>query len=207
MERPDLDPEWRAHAAGLIAFVEKTFGLDTKRESGNQFGAITISEQSQYDYKMVSHTSRYASVLARWAELAGDAPAREKAFRSLNWATYMCDDKGLVRVGPKERSVWFSDGYGDFIRHVLAAIGAQPEWAPPGENHLVRSTSVVQAIEYRPDRVSYRTFDPEGEEVLRLAFAPKAVTANGKPLTGWTFDRKTAVLRLRRAGAKQVEIQ
>jgi hypothetical protein len=60
--------------------------------------------------------------------------------------------------------------------------------------------------------VRYGTFDPEGEEVLRLAFEPKAVTAGGRPLPrtssgpGWTFDPRTSVLRVRREGARQVAI-
>jgi hypothetical protein len=108
--------------------------------------------------------------------------AREKAFRSFNWASYMCDRRGVVRVGPVESSLWFSDGYGDYIRHFMAGLGAVPEWCPAGESRLLRSTSVVTHVRYGEREVAYRTFDDAGEEVLRLAFAPAEVTAGGARL-------------------------
>jgi hypothetical protein len=118
-----------------------------------------------------------------------------------------------VRVGPVEASFWFSDGYGDYIRHFMAGMGAVPEWAPPGEDHVLRSSSVVAEVSYAPGQVRYETFDAEGEEVLRLSFAPATVTADGTPFVetagtpGWTFDAKTSVLRVRRAHARTVVIE
>jgi hypothetical protein len=172
-----------------------------------------VSEQVEYMYKMGSHTARFASVQALLHERTGDAAAREKAFRSFNWASYMCDPRGVVRVGPVEPSHWFSDGYGDYIRHFMAGMGAVPEWAPPGEDHLVRSSSVVTEVAYERGAVRYRTFDPSGEEVLRLAFAPKTVTGDGAALPrtggapGWSFDPKAGVLRVRRSASRQVVVQ
>jgi hypothetical protein len=87
-----------------------------------------------------------------------------------------------------------------------------PEWAPPGKDHLVRSSSVVTEVAYEPRAVRYRTFDAAGEEVLRLAFEPKTVTGDGTTLgrgigaPGWSFDPKTGVLRVRRSSARQVTI-
>jgi len=209
---PDRDPDWREHAAHLIAWIERSFGGDTEKEKGVQWGAITISEQVEYMYKMGSHTARFASLLALFHEKTGDLAAREKAFRSFNWASYMCDERGIVRVGPTESSFWFSDGYGDYVRHFTAGLGAVPEWAPPGEDHLLRSSSAVPEVDYARGRVRYRTFDDAGEEVLRLSFTPRTVVADGAD-TGrpseavrWTFDPKTGVLRVRRTGARTVVI-
>jgi hypothetical protein len=123
-------PTGATTAGRALAFVERTFGGDTPKEKGLQWGAITISEQVEYRYKMGSHTARFASVLALWYERTGDEAAREKAFRSFNWASYMCDRRGVVRVGPTEQSFWFSDGYGDYIRHFMAGLSSVPEWAP-----------------------------------------------------------------------------
>jgi hypothetical protein len=218
LDHPELDPEWRTHVAGLIAFTEKTFANDIKEGfKGNEWGANAISEQLDYDYKMGSHTSRYASVLARWAEITQDGDAKEKAFRSLNWATYMAGDSGAVKDQPKpgDNGLWFSDGYGDYIRHFLYAMGAQPEWAPPEEDHLLRSTSVIRQVSYTPGQVKYETFDKSATEVLRLSFVPHSVKAGSKELakradlngSGWTFDAKLKVLRIRHTASNSIQIQ
>ena len=83
----------------------RTFGGDTARERGVQWGAIAISEQAEYTYKMGSHTARFAAAQALWFERTGERAAREKAVRAFNWATYMCDARGVVRVGPVEESI------------------------------------------------------------------------------------------------------
>jgi hypothetical protein len=212
LESTDLDPG-PEHARNLVDWIERTFTGSTEKEPGTQWGALTVSEQVEYMYKMGSHTARFASVQALLYERTGDAAAREKAFRSFNWASYMCDRRGVVRVGPVESSYWFSDGYGDYIRHFMAGMGAVPEWAPPGKDHLVRSSSVVIEVAYEPSSVRYRTFDTSGEEVLRLGFEPKAVTGDGNELVrgsdtpGWSFDPKTGVLRVRRSSARQLAVE
>lgn len=215
MERPGSDPDWRVHVKALIEFVEKTFAVDVPEGRGRQWGANAISKQIDYMPKMGSHTSRYASVLARWAEMSGGMQAKEKAFRSLNWATYMCRANGEVDDQPHlgHAGIWFSDGYGDYIRHFLAAMGAIPEWAPPREDHILRSSSIVEYVKYGRRRVQSKVFDSNAVEVLRLSFAPSRVKAGGKSLTkrddlnedGWTFDGRLNVLRIRH-GDPDVEV-
>ena len=217
MEHPETDPEWRAHVAGLIDFVERTFGVDKGKFPGMQLGARTISEQLGYVPKMGSHTSRYASILARWAELQDDTAKADEAYRSLNWATYMCKPSGACYDAPdtEQGGIWFSDGYGDFIRHFLYAMGAQPQWAPEAGNHILRSTSVVKKVEYAPGKVAYSTFDKSGAEVLRLRFEPRTVVEGLSKLVrnndddhpGWRFDPALKVLRVRHAKSGDITIQ
>ena len=38
-------------------------------------------------------------------------------------------------------------------------VGSVPEWAPSGENHLLRPSSVVVKVGYGPRELRYRTFD------------------------------------------------
>lgn len=84
----------------------------------------------------------------------------------------------MLRVDYKNY-YWFSDGYADYMRHFQWAMGAVPEFAPAGADHLLRSTSVVQKVRYAAGRVAYRTFDADATEVLRLRFKPARVTAGG----------------------------
>jgi hypothetical protein len=184
LAHPEADPRWRDDVAHLIAWVLRIFGRDTDTEAGMQWGAAVMSEQAADMAKMGSHTARYGATLALWAEVTGDTAARDRALRSLNWATYTCGEDGIVAVGEdKNEGWWFSDGYGDYIRHFMVAISAVPEWAPSHENHLLRSTSVVTEVDYeRSTRVSWATFDAEATDTVRLVSRPASVTAGDASL-------------------------
>jgi hypothetical protein len=224
---PEAEQDWKEHARGLLDWIEKTFAVDVPAtpqyrliqekplQYGRQWGANVISEQTVEDMdKMGSHTSRYASVCALYYEKTGDESFKEKAFRSFNWATYMAQEDGLITEAMAESEFWYSDGYADYIRHFLAGMGSVPEWSPPGENHLLRSSSVVRKVNYAARELSYSTFDENATEVLRLGFRPTRITANGTPLgqrpdlsaPGWTFDAKTGVLRVRHEKAQDVVV-
>ena len=184
MHHPEVDPEWRAHVANLLKWVTGLFTVDVSQnvfEPGRQFGAEILSEQRSDMAKMASHTARFASILALFYEKTGDADSRRRAFRSFNWATYACADNGVVTVSPNPREgYWFSDGYGDYIRHFIAGMASVPVWAPTGENHILRSTSVMVELSVTADRVAYTAFDADGDEVLRLAKAPMSIAMGGK---------------------------
>jgi hypothetical protein len=55
--------------------------------------------------------------------------------------------------------------------------------APAGQDHVLRSSSVVQKVTYTPGRVAYHTFDRAGTEVLRLSFKPARITSGGVALS------------------------
>jgi hypothetical protein len=133
---------------------------------------------------MGSHTARYASVSAMYSEMGTESPfwnAFQNAQGSFAWASYMLNDDGSVTTGPDPHisyESWFSDGYGDYIRHFLAGLGAYPPWAAGTGNHLLRSTSVIQAITYGSNQISYQTYDPASQEVLILDFPPSSVASS-----------------------------
>jgi hypothetical protein len=122
--------------------------------------------------------------------------------------------QGQIIDGPQVNNVWFTDGYGDYIRHFMRALGAVPEWAPRSGSHLTRFTSIVTSITYAPGDIAYTTADPDGVEVLKVDFLPRAVTANAAPLAprsdlaapGWTFDAANGVLRVRHAGGASIRV-
>ena len=180
-----VDPKWREHVRQMLDWVRLRFGR------GPFMGAWGIDEQGRSDGRgccspagLGSHTGRWAAVNAMFAERTKDAQAREDAFRSLNYATYFADSNGLVSCcGVNYHNpYWFSDGYSDYLRNFTWAMGALPDLAPAGENHLLRSSSVVQKVAYGPRRISYRTFDSDATEVLRLSFRPARITAGGSDL-------------------------
>ncbi len=183
IEHPEYDADWKEDVEHLIHFVADTFGGDENNERGWQFGAQVMSEQRADMAKMASHTARYAAMNAMLFEKTGEPSLRERAFRSFNWATYSCDDAGVVAVGEdRNEGWWFSDGYGDYIRHFMVGMAAIPDWAPARENHLLRSTSIVKRVTYDPTRVAYVTFDATSTDVLRVRARPTRIESGGVAL-------------------------
>ena len=67
----------------------------------------------------------------------------------------------------------------------MAELAWQPEtFGAARENHLMRTTTVVRTVRYGKGRIAYSTFDAPSpcEDVLRLAFAPTSISADGKAL-------------------------
>lgn len=207
LQHPETDPQWETHVRGLISWVEANFGVMDS-------GAMTIKEQQAFWYPMGSHTSRYASVNALLYEKTGDTAAKEKAYRSLNWATYMARSNGVVIDGPQVGNQWFTDGYGDYVRHFMTSMGAVPEWAPASQTHMVESTSIVKSIAYSAGGVSYTTSDGASDETFKLAYTPAGVSVDGVALEqrsdltqpGWTYDSANGVLKVRHDSGTSVQI-
>ena len=175
-----------------------------------------IKEQTWCYEPMGSHTARYASICALWYEYTGDEKFRDEALRYFNLATYMTDANGVVQVDPNWPSSWFSDGYGDYIRHFMEGIAAVPEWSPAEENHLLKSSTIIQNIDYQNDKIVYSTFDKASAEVLRLSKKPKKIVADKKPVSGdvkkeshyqWIDLDKGGILVIKTAEGNNIEIE
>jgi hypothetical protein len=104
-------------------------------------------------------------------------------------ATYDSLENGVVKDGLFGDQVatgeWSNLAHPWPLCQVMEAIAWLPrEFGPNRENHIVRSTSVVNDVLYQKGRVSYSTYDaPAGvQEVLRLSFVPTSVRADGRHL-------------------------
>lgn len=173
LNHPEKDSNWRNDIPALLHWVASTFAVE---------GMDAIREQTWCYEPMGSHTARYASICALWYEKTGEDKYKEKAFRYFNFATYMCEDNGYVWTGPDWTTAWFSDGYGDYIQHFMQGLAAVPEWAPPDENHLLSSSSVIKKIFYSTDKIEFTTYDESSTEVLRLMLKPEIVKVNGSAI-------------------------
>lgn len=173
INHPELSPNALSDAATLIRWISTVFKAD-------RWDAI--NEQTWCYEPMGSHTARYGAVCAMLFERTGDPYYKDQAYRFLNYATYMTLDDGHVSVGPNWPGAWWSDGYTDYVRHYFDAMAAIPEWAPAGQNHLLRSSSVVQQITYAPEKITLRTYDATTDLVFRLTQEPLAVKAGDQEL-------------------------
>ena len=207
LNHPGQDPALDVNAPALIHWVSSAFATE---------GMDAIREQTWCYEPMGSHTARYASLCAMIYERTGEPWYRDQAYRFFNFATYMCHENGVVVVGPHWPGSWFSDGYGDYIRHFVTGLAAVPEWAPADEDHLLKSSSVVQQIDYSESKLNYRTFDKQAVEVLRLTSEPKKVTVNGETMPrrrrlkgdcwSWNPLNRGGVLRIRHAKGADISI-
>jgi hypothetical protein len=207
LKHPELDPDIDINVEALLGWVASAFSTE---------GMDAIREQTWCYEPMGSHTARYASICALYYERTGDEKYRDLAFRFFNLATYMTYENGVVVVGPNWPGSWFSDGYGDYIRHFMEGLAAVPGWAPAGENHLLNSTSVVQQITYDPKEIRFRTFDDTGSAVLRLVTKPEKVISGNKNLPevkdmqqpGWTWEAldKGGILRMNYSGSPEIDL-
>ena len=204
---PELDQSIDTNVPSLIHWVANAFKTE---------GLDAIKEQTWCYEPMGSHTARYGSACALYFERTGDSWYKDQAYRFLNVASYMTYDNGVVAVGPTWPGSWFSDGYSDYIRHFIDAMAAIPEWAPSGENHLLRSASVVQKITYEAIKIAFTTFDNQSEVVLRLNSKPKTIIVSGMPINllspsgdngyQWKKLDKGGVLKLKYCNGRDIII-
>lgn len=208
LKHPELDAHLDLNIPALLHWVASAFATE---------GMDAIKEQTWCYAPMGSHTSRYASICALWYERTGDEYYKDQAERFFNLATYMCQENGYVSVGPNWPGAWWSDGYGDYIRHFMEGIAAIPQWAPADENHLLQSTSVIQKIHYTGSEIRYQTFDETSTETLRLIKKPHKVYVNEKLIPqndqlvesswSWTQFEKGGVVRVRHVSGNKIEIE
>ncbi len=187
MLNPDLFPEWKTQVRGILDWVYEKLGNDEWVD----YGVKVVNEQTVYMTPGNSHTSRQAAAELLYFALTGDQRMRENAVRQLNWATYMVDTDGK-NCYPRDE-VWLTDGYGDYVRHYLRAMAADPSLAPDNANHILHSTSVISQADYAPDlnkrlggripdseldvvKLVYRTFDQQSVETVRMTSKPTRVT-------------------------------
>jgi hypothetical protein len=177
MDHRDYFPKWKDQVPQIFKWTYDTLG-DLKWE---KWGLVLPDEQTSYRVPGESHTARQGATELLYSELTGDSSRKINALRQLNWATYMVDDDGK-NVFPSNE-IWMTDGYGDYIRHYLAAMNTSPELAPRNSNHILFSTSIFQKVKYQKTSIFYQCFDRLGHERIRMADKPISVWAGNQKLS------------------------
>jgi len=158
------------------------FAYATPREPAVQWGAYAVSEQECDRNKMAFHTLHWASVAARLANATSNATLQALAGLSFNWCTYVLQNDNQTLIGPVDQSNWLAVGL-RMPKYAFETLAAVPSWGAPGEDHLMRSSSLVTSVSYSPDNIQYRTYDWRSTEWLQLgACAPTGVVAGGVSL-------------------------
>jgi hypothetical protein len=175
LQHPDKFPEWKKDVKGIIDWIHKELG----NKDYSKYKVEVMNELTAYRVPGNSHSSRQASVELMYTQLSIDTTYRTNAIRTLNWATYTVANDGRNRYIRDD--IWLTDGYGDYVRHYLRAMAAMPELAPSNKNRFLGSTSIVRAIEYTPEIITYTTYD-QATDILRLKKKPVRITFDGGEL-------------------------
>lgn len=183
----------------LIYYVKSAFGAEN---------IDAIKEQTWCYEPMASHSTRFASVCAMYFERTQNPWFKEQAFRHFNYGTYNVELNGAAWVGHTWPGSWWSDGYGDFIKHYFDGMAAIPEWAPAGEDHILKSTSTLTDIKYSSSSISIKTFDKEGSIIARLKAKPRKVMVGSTLVTNYSWEAldKGGVLKLKYSDGNTLEI-
>src|SRR5262249_48340364 len=154
-----------------------------------------------------------------------DAWAREIARRMMLLATYDVHETGVVEDnidgGQIVAGAWFKIAHPMALKHCLNQIAWQPElFAPPGEDHIVRSTSPIKKILFGHKLLRYESVATRGSvsEVLRLSFTPGLIAADNQRLEkrdnlsapGYTvlpLENGDCLLSVRHDGATLIRIE
>ncbi len=210
MEHPELDPDWKATVNNVIQWVYS----ELSNRKYMKYRVIPIDEQTAYRQPGNSHSARQASIELMYWEKTGDTTYVRNAVRQLNWATYMVDHDGKNFY--PTNAIWMTDGYGDYVRHYLRAMAAAPQLAPDDTDHLLRSSSIIQNIQYQKSSISYTTFDDASVEIVRLTDSPEEIKANnivlkeedGTGSEGWIWQSldKGGILTIRHSQGNKITI-
>jgi hypothetical protein len=191
MNHPDEFPSWRNDVRNIMSLFLNRTGV-APGSSGDVFsGAWAYPESSGCCGRSLWYgPMELANVWAQYGVLADSEWAREIARRQIILSTYDVHETGVVEDnidgGQIVAGDWFKIAHPMALKHCLAVIAWMPEvFAPPLENHIVRSSTVVKNVDYRKGKITYITADAPANtvDVLRLAFQPAAVSADGKPLS------------------------
>lgn len=225
MDHQDYFPNWKNDVRNIVSLFLNHTGVSPLSGGDVYHGAWAYPEASNCCGRSLWYgPMEMSSVFGRYAVEASSEWAREIARRSQILATYDPRPDGwsmdLIDGGVYVNRNWFKIAHPMALKHVLRHMAWMPDLMGPNrENHLMRSSSVVKRVVYGKDRVSYSVFDAPvpSIDVLRLAYSPKAIMANAKPLAsradlaanGYTVRELKGgdyIVTIRRDGATEIVI-
>ncbi len=189
MDHKDIFPNWRNDVRNILSLYFLHACVSPNSNGDVYSGAWAYPEGSSCCGRSLDFCPVFLSrYMARYAVEADSAWAREVARREITLGFYHFREGGKVednidggQITAKNWSELIGMGP---IMCGLELLEWMPELGPARENHIMRSRGVVTSVVYEKGRIEYSTFDAPADsvDVLRLAFRPQSVTADGEPL-------------------------
>jgi hypothetical protein len=190
LANPDAFPNWRTDGRNIMSLYLQRACVSEKSMGDVYSGAWAIPEGCGCCGRSLDYaTLQMGAAFAEYGVRAESEWARELARRQFILATYDCLETGVIEDGMDGGEVvaggWFQCAHTLPLKYVLDGIAWLPaKLGANRENHIVRSSAVVTHVVYDRGRIAYTTFDApkNAVDVLRLAFRPSRITANGQTL-------------------------
>jgi hypothetical protein len=190
MDNKDYFPNWRADVRNIASLFLNHTSVDPAAGGEVYSGAWAYPESNSCCGRSLWYgPMELAVAYAQYGVEANSKWGREMARRQQILATYDIHETGVSEDGIDGGAIvcggWFKIAHPMALKHVLGTIAWLPEELGANrENHIARSSAVVNSAVYSKGKVDYSTFDAPANtvDVLRLAFEPNSVTADGTTL-------------------------
>ncbi len=191
MDNKIVFPNWRNDTRNILSLFLNHTSVCSKSAGDVYSGAWAFPESSSCCGRSLWYGPMELAVpFAQYGAQAQSPWGRELARRMQILATYDGHETGVsednIDGGFIVNGGWFKIAHPMALKHLLGTMAWMPaEFGAARENHVMRSTAVVNRVVYAKGRIQYATFDAPKEtiDVLRLAFTPKQIRADGQPLT------------------------
>ncbi len=226
MDNKEYFPNWKTDVRNILTLFFNHTSADPQSQGEVYSGAWAFPESSSCcGSSLAWGPMEFALVFAQYGVQANDEWAKELARRMLILATYDVHDTGVVEDNINGGGIaadgWTNAAVPSAMKWTLRTMAWLPElMGAARENHIMRSSSVVNSVTYGKGHIDYSTFDAPRDtvDVLRLAFAPKSITADGQPLSerrelssnGFTLQKLPVgdyIVTLRHDGATRIVVQ
>ncbi len=219
-------PNWRNDARNILTLFLNHSSADPKSGGDVYNGAWAYPESSSCCGRSLWYAPlMVGSVMAQYGVVADDPLMQELAYRQMILQTYDVHETGVsednIDGGVLVNSGWLNIAHPWPLLWVQQAIGWLPErLGASRENHLVRTSAVVDSIIYDKDLITYSTFNSPREtiDILRLSYVPAGITADGVRLShlrilknnGYTLTKLPngdAIVHIRHDGKKRIVVR
>jgi hypothetical protein len=187
MDHKDYFANWKNDVRNILSLNFNHTSVNPRSNGDNYSGAWAYPESSSCCDRSLSYSPQeLASAFARYGVEADSEWGREIARRSEMITTYDGQENGQamdnIDGGSIVDGTWFKIAQPMALDYALKTMGWLPEvMGPNRENHIMRTSGVITRVTYGTGEILYSTFDapPNSVDVLRLAYSPATVTANG----------------------------
>lgn len=226
MNNKSLFPNWHSDVRNILTLFLNRSSASTLSNGDVYSGAWAYPESTNCCKRSLWYAPLInGTVMAQYGIETQDQWAREVGYRQLVLQTYDAHENGVtednIDGGVIVNGNWLNIAHPWPLLWVLNGISWLPEeLGASRENHLVRSTAVVNSIEYGKGLITYGTFDAPDKTivVLRLSFKPKMITADGRELNlrkelegnGYTvkgLPNRDCIVQIRHDGATKIVVR